>query len=238
MTNEQKIQDFVNDVYLIRYNRYVDDITDEDGQTEVAKTISWTNMLVGELERETDSNGQPMNWSFARENDKEIGVITIPGQSFTLPDGVMRLLTNDDRPLIITHDGSIVSSWEVVAANQISRRKYSPDNRVTVVNKKIIFSRPLRDFEIGGTVIADVINKLPRLSLTDTSLLDTVEPVELLMLGVAKNATLPDIVQGGLSPSFVQKYGDLLEQTKIENDTSSMSDEVTRDDYSDISGVY
>lgn len=243
MTDEEKINQFVQDVYLTRYNRFLDDITDEDGVAEVAKTIRWTNMFLDELERETDSDGRPINWSFVRENDVELGTVNSGMQTFDLDDDVLRLVVDEERPLTISFDGAVVSTWEVVGPNQITKRSTGDlGDRVTVVNRKLIFSRPAKDTEVGGTMIADVINNIPRLQdddeITDVSTIDTVQPYQLLVLGVAKNATLPDIVQGGLSPSFVQKYGDLLDAVKRENQNSATADTAARDDYGYIGGIY
>lgn len=239
MTEEERVQQFVQDVYLTRYNRTIDDIESTDGLAEVDKTISWTNMFLDELEQETDSNAQPMNWSFARENDVNLGTVAASTTSVDIDDDILRLVIDENRPLTIQQDGSAVSHWDVVAPNQITARNdRSTGDRVTVINRQIIFSRALNESEVGGTIVADVINAIPRLTRTDASTLDTVKPYQLLVLGVAKNATLPDIVQGGLSPSFVQKYADLLLQAKANNDASSTASDLVREDFSGIGGIY
>ena len=58
-----------------------------------------------------------------------------------------------------------------------------------------------------------------------------------MVLGVAKNWILPDKVSGGLSASFAQKYADLLEKAKAENDASSDAYDVVRDSFGYIGGV-
>lgn len=234
MTPQERLEAFAQSVYLTKNNRYYDDITGEDGQSYVAQTIDWANLLVDELEREAD-------WNCVRDNDHDFGVIATPTSTFALPATIRKLVVDADRPLVIMQDGSIVSTWEVVDPNQITRRTPYPSTaqRVTVVKRSIVFSRPLDDTEVGGTVIADAIEYLPRLVggvTPNVDLFDTFEPYQLLVLGVAKNATLPDIVQGGLSPSYVQKYNDLLDKSVMENDASSTADEVVRDDYGYIGG--
>lgn len=254
MTDEQLIQKFTQDVYLTRYNRFIDEIpttfeeetsvTDTDAIAEIVKTAAWLNMFLDELERETDPDGRPVNWSFVRENDVELGTVTEDMTSLDIDDDdILRLVVDDNRPLTIAFDGTAVSTWEVVSPNQITKRSRTAlDDRVTVVNRTIIFSRAFKDFEVGGTIIADVINKIPRLvyndDTKDAAPLNTVVPYELMVLGVAKNATLPDIVQGGLSPSFVQKYADLLDAVKLENQNSSVADSMARDDNGYIGGIY
>lgn len=240
MTNEQKIQEFVQQVYLTIYGRRVDDLTDVDGVEQIAKTLIWCNLFLDELELEKEPEGGPTNWSFLRENDAEIGTIATATDTFSLPDETLRPIADEERPLVIMQDGIIVSSWDVVDPSQITRRngEVSRSQRVTYVNQLLVFSRALNDTEIGGTVLTDIVNKFPRLTSTDTTLFDLPLPRQLLVLGTAKNASLPDIVQGGLSPSYAQKYADLLEGAKLANAQSSVPDEAVTDDFSGIGGVW
>lgn len=240
MTNEEKIQEFAQQVYLTIYGRRIDGITEEDGVEQVEKTLIWLNLFLDELEMEREPDGSPTNWAFLRENDAEIGTIVTATDTFDLPDDTLRPVADEDRPLVIMQDGAIVSTWDVVDPNQITKRNsYSlREQRVTYVNQKIVFSRPLNDTEINGTVLTDIVYKFPRLTDSDTSLFDLPLPRQLLVLGTAKNASLPDIVQGGLSPSYAQKYGDLLEGAKMANSQTATSDEAVYDDFSGISGVY
>lgn len=249
MTDEQKIQKFTQDVFLTRFNRFVDNIptsfatvvsvTDTDALEEIAKTIAWTNMFLDELENETDTDGRPINWSFVREDGVELGEVFEGMTDLELDDDMLRLVVDEERPLTIEFDGTPVSTWEVVGPNQVTKRPIpAQTDRVSVVNRTIIFSRAFNDTEIGGTIVGDVINNIPRLTTTDATTIDTVVPYQLLVLGVAKNATLPDIVQGGLSPSFVQKYADLLEGVKSANQNSSSANELVKDDLSYIGGIF
>ena len=86
-------------------------------------------------------------------------------------------------------------------------------------------------------MLADVETSLPRMSTTNVKILSIVKPKQLLILGVAKNSTLPDIVQGGLSPSYVQKYNDLLQGAIARNNSSTQADTIDRDNFSNIHGV-
>lgn len=248
MTDEELIRKLTYDVYLTRYNREIDGIdpetwgivTDADALAEIRKTIAWANMFVDELEREVDSSGVPINWSFVRENDVELGTVTSGMTELELDtDDILRLVIQEERPLTIVFDGSAVSTWDVVNADQITKRSTSGrSDRVAVVGGKILFSRAFKDTEVGGTLVADVIYHIPRLASAEADMIETVKPYQLLVLGVAKNATLPDIVQGGLSPSFVQRYGDLLEAVKLGNQNSSTADELVKEDYGYIGGIY
>lgn len=239
MSNTTRLQDFTQQVYLTLFNRRLDDIEGEDGQEEIAKVIIWCNLFLDELEQEVDVDGTPINWLYLRDNDKEIGTISEATDTFRLPSSALRPIADADRPLFISQDGAIVSTWDVVDPNQITNRhSYAlRDQRVTYVKQKLVFSRALNENEIGGTVFADIINKFPPLLSNDTSLFDLPIPRQLLVLGTAKNASLPDIVQGGLSPSYAQKYVNLLEGHKAANAQTAVADEAVTDDLSGIGGV-
>lgn len=245
MTPLEKLQQFTQQVYLTINNRRLDSLTDEDGLEAVATTVIWCNLFLDELEAELNPDGTPTNWSFLRENDAEIGTIADADDTFDLPAGALRLVAEEDRPLIIMQDGAIVSVWDVVDPDQITSRNRYPsdrDQRVTYVNNKIVFSRTLNETEIGGTVHADIVNIFPRLSDEsgdeNADLFDLPIPRQLLVLGTAKNSSLPNIVKGGLSPSFAQKYGNLLEGLKAGNMQTSTANEAVTDDFSNIGGVW
>lgn len=231
MTDTEKLQAFVQSVYLARYNRYIDDITDTDGVEEIAKTIDWTNQFLSDFELESD-------WQWLRENGATLGTVTSATQTFPIPSGIRKLVVHVDRPLEISQDGTVVSQWEVVDPNHPTEVTGAYANRVTTVGDTVVFSRTLTDAELSGTVTADVINNIPVLATDDIEVLELFRPTQLLIWGVAKNATLPDIVQGGISPSFVERYAELLERTIMENEKSASADTVDKDDLSYIGGVW
>jgi hypothetical protein len=107
-----------------------------------------------------------------------------------------------------------------------------------VIGRTVVFSRAFTEQEVGGTIHADVINRMPKLAIDDTELLELVEPLQLIVLGVAKNSTLPDIVQGEISPALAQKYADLLQKAVAENNVSAEADYIERDDFSYVRGVF
>lgn len=238
MTNEERVNQFVKDVYLVRFNRVID-LSTTGGITEIAKTLSFARMFLGEIESEKNPDGSPINWNWARTNDNSLGVIATAGQTFTLPATVRRIVADEDRPLVLMYDNSIISKFEVVEPNQITRRRFDPiiDDRVATVRRNLVFSRQFKDFEIGATVMTDTIEKLVPLSLTDVTVLDMV-PYQLLVLGTAKNSVRPDIVQGGLAPSFIEQYADELDKAIAENNATTTADSAVYDDFSGIGGVY
>lgn len=238
MTNEELVNQFVKDVYLVRFNRVLD-LTTSGGITEIAKTLSFARMFILEIESEKNPDGTPINWSWARTNDSDLGTIATAGQVFTLPATVRRIVADEDRPLVLMYDNSIISRFEVVEPNQITRRRLDPsiEDRVATVRSNLVFSRQFKDHEIGATVMTDVIDKLIPLSVDDVSVLDQV-PYQLLVLGTAKNSVRPDIVQGGLAPSFIEQYADELDKAIAENNATTTADSAVYDDYSGIGGVY
>lgn len=244
MTPLEQLQQFTQQLYLSINNRRLDSVTDTDGLEAIAQAVIWCNLFLDELELELDPDGTPTNWNFLRENDAEIGTVADATSTFDLPTGALRLVADEDRPLVIMQDGAIVSVWDVVDPNQITKRNsYAAprEQRVTYVNRKVVFSRELNETEIGGLVVADVEHSFPRLDDTagdeNADLFALPIPRQLLVLGTAKNSSLPNIVKGGLSPSFAQKYSNLLDGFKAANMQTSTGDEAVTDDFSNIRGV-
>lgn len=240
MTDQEKLNQFVKDVYLVRFNRDID-LTTTGGQTEIAKTLSFARMFLNEIESEKNPDGSPINWNWTRTNDNIFGTIAAVDQIFALPEDVRRLVVDEDRPLVLMYDGAIISKFEVVEANQITRRRLDPsiEDRVAVVRRNLVFSRQFKDYEIGAEIMSDTIDKLTPMTSTplNVALLDII-PYQLLVLGTAKNSVRPDIVQGGLAPSFIEQYADELDKAIAENNATSMADSAVYDDYSGIGGIY
>lgn len=238
MSPTKQLEAFAQSVYLTIKNRYFDDITGDDGQVFISQIIDWTNMFLDELEYEMAPDGKVVDWWFSRQSAFELGTASTGAASIDIPNTVDRLLTDEQRYVQILQDGTSVSNWAVVNPSDIS----SKTDRITedmccVVGTSIVFSRAFRDTEDSGTIVGDVSIILPRLSATNVKLFNIVKPKQLLILGVAKNATLPDIVQGGLSPSYVQKFNDLLQGAIARSIASSISAKVARDDYSGVGGI-
>lgn len=238
MSPKKQLEQFAQSIYLTVKNRYLDDIEDDDGQEYIARTIDWTNMFIEELENTVGPDGELVDWWFTRTAGYRLGTAVSGAASVSVPTAVERLITDENRYVQIQHDGTTVSNWAVVHAKDIT----NSTSRVTedmcaVVGTSLVFSRAFRDTEAGGIIIGDVSTKLPRLSETNVKLLTTVRPKQLLILGVAKNMTLPDVVQGGLSPSYVQKYQDLLGGAIQRSNASSQSIEAVRQSFSGIGGV-
>lgn len=219
-------------IYLASNGRFNDlDAGSEEEDEFVDKTINIVNQFFEELELEAD-------WNWLRENDASLGTISTSTTSFTLDEAVRKLVASPYRTVNIVQDGTPISHFVLVSPNQIAD-PLNPDtqDRCTVVNRTLLFSRDFTDEEIGATVTADIINYIPALSLTDVDALDLVDPIQLVVLGCAKNGTLPDVVQGGISPALAQKYNDLLEKAKMANDQTSQGFNAFREDFSFIGRV-
>lgn len=242
MATIDDLRAFTNKVYLVIKGRYFDDLTSDDGANLVNQTIDWANMFMDELELETTPDGQAIDWWFARQNDATLGKARVGRKVIDFDSDFNNLIAGEERYVLVTVDGQVVSSWSVVNADQLGNRPgYSVPDRVARVGQQLVFSREFRDNENGGTITGDVTAPLPRLSLTNADALtgdNAIVPQQLLILGAAKDASLPDIVQGKLSPSYAQRYANLLEGAKARSAASSNADTAQRDNYSNVRGVY
>lgn len=219
-------------IYLAANNRYKS-VSGTELDNWLAQIIDWVNQFTPELELEAD-------WNYLRENSSVIATISDPDvQSYTIPTTIRKIVVSPYRDATIQFDGSVVSTFTMVDPDQIANpADPSTDDRATVINGKLVLSRPLKDTEVGGDLCADVIKKMPVLTTGDVTLLTTVKPYQLLVLGVAKNMTLPDIIQGGISPSLTQKYADLLQKAVEENNATAEAYETPGEDFSFVRGVF
>lgn len=242
MATIDDLRAYTNRVYLVIKGRYFDDLTSEDGLNLVNQTIDWTNMFIDELETETTPDGKAIDWWFTRQNDATLGKARLGKKVIDWDTDNNNLIVDEQRYVLITVNGQVVSSWSPVAASQLGNQpgRVVPD-RVARVGQQLVFSRVFTAAENGGTITGDVTVPIPRLSLTNVDALtgeNAVVPQQLLILGAAKDASLPDIVKGKLSPSYAQRYANLLEGAKARSAASSNADTAQRDNYSNVRGVY
>lgn len=219
-------------IYLAKNGRY-NDVDGTELTDFLTQTIDWINQFKQELELEAD-------WNYLRTNRNLIATISDPAiQTYPLPEGVRTVVVSPYRDVVIENDGTVIAHFTMVSPNQIANPAdpYTGD-RATVINQSLVLSRPLTDAEVGGELRADTIAHMPLLTMSDVSLLSLVKPQQLIVLGVAKNATLPDMVQGGISPSLTQKYNDLLQKAVGINNSTSETLDVPTENFGFIRGVW
>lgn len=259
MNPTAQLQAFTQSVYMMIKDRYFDDLTSPDGQTLLAQTVDWANMFIDELEYELNSDGAPIDWIWVRQNaalgeaiytdGKTNGSIVWDSSTYN------NLCVGTDRfvQILSPVDGiTPVANFTVVAPNELSNDpQRNTLDMCTLVAGNILFSRPFQIAENGGTIQADVTTYLPRITTniptaganagqitaTNIDIFNTIRPFTLLKLGAVKNAILPDIVKGGLQPSYVQKYNDLLTNAINRSTNSSLSPTIDYDDMGAIRGV-
>jgi hypothetical protein len=239
MGPQAQLEKYAQKIYYTLKGRYYDDIASEDGQLYVDGICDATDMFLDELEYATDEDGKLIDWWFTRAIGATLGTATEAAASVTIPTSIERLIVDENRYVQITQGGIVVSNWAVVHPKDITNRS----NRITedmcaVVGNTLAFSRALRDTENNGIIIGDVVTKLPRLSRNNVKVLTTVRPQLLLILGVAKNVSLPDIVQGKLSPSYTQKYNELLRGAIARSTATSQAIEGNRQQFGGVGGIY
>ena len=240
MSPKKVVEQFAQDIYLILKNRFYDDIEGDDGQIFVQQILSWTNMFLDEIETAVDPDTKmPVDWWFSRSNGVTLGTAVEGAATISAPSSMLRLIADDQRYVQITQDGTPVSNWAVVNIADITNKTDRiVQDMCAMVGTTIVFSRPFKDTEKNGKIIGDIITNLPRLTLTNTAVLTQVKPQLLLKLGVAKNAVLPDIVQGGLTPTYSQRFDNLLAAAILRSKTTSMAHQNARQSFMDVKGIY
>ena len=220
---DDRIKAIGQDIYYARHEQQ-NDVIGTDLSTFLDETVLALNQFLPELEKEAD-------WNFVRTNDNtSIGIISATTTiSYPLPSSIRKLIAHPMRDLTIQQGGIVISTFKVVNPNQpLDPNDRSLSNRVTVLRRKLIFSRPLNLTELSGTIVADTIAPMPRMSRTDSDLLDLLDTYldirQLIVLGIVKNQILSDIVQGGLAPAFTTKYASLLKECVAENNASAAAD--------------
>ena len=254
-----QLQAFAQSVYLMIKDRYYDDLTSTDGQTFLLQTVDWANMYIDELEYEVNSDGEPIDWIWVRQS-ANLGVATYTdgktnGSLTWNSTAYNNLCAGTDRfvQILSPIDGiTPVANFTVVAPSELSNDpQRNTLDMCALLNGVIIFSRPFTTTENNGVIQADVTTYLPRIQTgiatsgaligqviaTNVDILKTVKPLTLLKLGTVKNSILPDIVKGGLQPSYVQKYNDLLTNAINRSADTSLSPTVDYDDFGAVRGV-
>lgn len=229
--DEQRILDFGQQIYLAKTGnrRELSDQEETDGFID--NTISWVNQFLPELEAEAD-------WIYSREFNSIIGTAT-NDYRYPLAADVRKLPVSPYRDVTIRHDGSTVATFRLVSPDLISdpSEDYEYD-RATVVDRTLVLSRYLTEAEQAGDVVADIIKFIPRMKRDDTTCLDLVQPLQLIVFGVLKNQLLTDPVKNVLVPTVTQKYGDLLRKAVAENNATADANSMPRENMGFVRGVW
>jgi hypothetical protein len=179
-------------------------------------------------------------WSKLRVDDYTLATISdTTTYSFTLPDEYRTPVINQNKYLKLVSNDIVIAEFKMVDPNQrqVDDGWDRPD-RAAFVGRKIVLSRPPKDVEVGATIVLDVVEYLPPLARNDASAIELLPNKQLAVLGVAKNTSLANVVKVSLSPSFAQKYKNELDKAIAENNLSTEIDEMQRDSYGYIGGVW
>lgn len=179
-------------------------------------------------------------WNKCRVDDYVLATIANTTTfSFTLPDEYRTPVIQQDKYVKFINDGTVIAKFKLVDPNQrqVDSDIERPD-RATFVGRNIVLSRAPRDTEIGAQIVLDVVEYIPDLTRTDDTALEKIANNQVAVLGVAKNNTLADVTKVSLSKSFSQKYNNELNKAIAINNQSNEIDEMQREDYSNIGGIW
>jgi hypothetical protein len=191
------------------------------------------NLWLDEYETET-------YWNQVRVNDSVLATVgDTTTYSWELDDEYRTPVFDMDKYVKFEIDGIVVSKFKLVDPNQrqVDDELDRPD-RATFVGRNIVLSRAPTEEEQGASIVLDVVQYFPKLTRTDDSALDLIYSKNLAVLGVAKNNTLADVTKVSLSPSFAQKYSNELNKAVAINNSTNEVDEMRRDSYSNIGGIW
>lgn len=179
-------------------------------------------------------------WNSVRVDDFVLATISNTTTfSFALPDDYRTPVFDENKWLKFIVDGTIIARFKMVDPNQ---RQVDDDwtrpDRATFVGRNIVLSRAPKDTEVGATMVLDVVQYIPDLTRTDDTAISLLPKSQLAVLGVAKNETLADVTKVALSPSFAQKYNNELNKAVAINNATNEVDEMRRDDFSNIGGIF
>lgn len=243
-----QLQAFAQSIYKMIKNRFYDDLNSTDGQTYLLQVVDWVNEFIDELETEVNSDGSVVDWIWVRQLGVTLGTAIANETSISWDDtSYNNLVASTERFVqVLSTDGTqILANFTVVNPDDMS----NDPNRVSqdmccLANGSINFSRPFKTAENNGIIIGDVTGYIPRVQTTtgagglivatNVDVFKTVKPLFLLKLGTVKNSILPDIVMGGLNPSYTQKYNDLLTNAINRSEASALAPTA---DYDDLQGV-
>lgn len=226
------ITDLAQDAYLT-VNGVENDDEGEDLTQFQNDFIRGFNLWKDEFELEA-------YWLNLRVNDYELATISDTTTfSFELPDEYRAPVVNQNRYLKFVVDGTVIAKFKMVDPSQVVvDDAWDRPDRATFLGRNIVLSRVPKEVEVGATIVLDVVEWMPDLTRADDTAIGLLPNKQLAVLGVAKNTSLANVVKVSLSPSFVQKYNNELQKAITQNNLTTEIDELQRDDYSYIGGIW
>jgi hypothetical protein len=180
-------------------------------------------------------------WNSLRVDDYVLATVAnTVTYSFTLPDDYRTPVFDQNKYLkFVLADGTVISKFKMVDPSQ---RQVDDDylrrDRATFVGQNVVLSRAPRTEEVGARIVLDVVRRIPDLTRTDDSAISFIYNSQIAVLGVAKNNTLSDVTKVALSPSLAQKYTNELNKALNINNASNEIDEMQRDNFGYIGGIW
>lgn len=227
------IQDLAQDTYLT-INGVTNDDTGDDLIQFQDDFIRAFNLWKDEFETEA-------YWTKLRVDDYTLATIAnTTTYSFTLPDEYRSPVFNQNKYLkLISADDTVIATFKMVDPSQrVDDGSWDKPDRATFVGRNVVLSRPPKAVEVGATIVLDVVEYLPPLTRNDDSAIALLPNKQLAVLGVAKNTSLSNVVKVSLSPSFAQKYNNELQKAITQNNLTNELDDMQRDNYSYINGIW
>lgn len=233
MSAIDNIESLAQDVYLT-----INGVTNDDEGDDL---IQFQNDFIRAFNLWKDEFETEAYWTKLRVDDYTLATIAdTTTYSFTLPDEYRSPVFNQNKYLkFVSADDTVIASFKMVDPNQrqVDDSWDKPD-RATFVGRNVVLSRPPKDVEVGATIVLDVVEFLPPLARNDDSAIALLPNKQLAVLGVAKNTTLGNVVKVSLSPSFAQKYGNELQRAIAQNNLTNELDDMQRDSYAYINGIW
>ncbi len=180
-------------------------------------------------------------WNSVRVDDYEMTTVSdTTTYSFTLDDTYRTPIFDENKYLkLVSADDTVIAKFKLVDPNQrVVDDDLDRPNRATFVGRSVVLSRAPTAEEVGSKIVLDVVEYIPDLTTTDDTAIDLIYSKQLAVLGICKNITLTDPTKVNLSPSFAQKYANELNKAVNINNATNELDDMRRDNYSNIGGIW